>query len=79
MSGFVPMNAGERVPAYSAAGEMITSGGSATIGSQQVHFAHQIRYWMVLGNPIGGPAAATSSPVRVVRIGDEFFIDYLVL
>jgi hypothetical protein len=71
----------ERVRGYSPAGEMIVSGGTATVSGQTIHFARQVHYWM-LHNPAGGITATAvgtdSVPLRVVRLGDEFLVDHFV-
>ncbi len=77
---------GNRTKAYGPDAEMIRSGGTATIDGRTAHFPTQVRYWVTISPPAPAGASreaavppATSSPVRLARIGDEFFVDFVVL
>ncbi|MGH2820318.1 MAG: hypothetical protein ACRDJ5_06670 [Actinomycetota bacterium] len=72
---------GERLRAYSQAGEMIVSSGTANVAGQTIHFARQARYW-IAHNPTSGITntafGVASTPLRVVRLAGEVLVDHIV-
>jgi hypothetical protein len=73
---------GSRSRAYTAAGDMIVSAGTAAVAGRDIAFAHRARYWIghtpttgITGNDIG----VVSVPLRLVPFGTEFLVDHYVL
>ncbi len=63
---------GQRTRAYSSAGEMIASAGSATVGGERLHFPHVVRYWLEFDRQ-----GTNISALRMVQRGSEFLLDHV--
>ena len=62
----------QRTRAYSSAGEMIASAGSATVGGERLHFPHVVRYWVEFDRQ-----GTNISALRMVQRGSEFLLDHV--